>query len=179
MQWRTELRGWLIIQRLMINVVISKMAWIDLERGINIRISNSGDELGILTECSSDAERSRFLRFVTETQLIDSLDTEDVRFSCGQTTNHKSEESHTESFFGALPLSFKTCIRSFVQTYFPVKGLCEAAVPPSCHWLRCRVQQVASPLQRHNQVQSHRFKCNVNRSRSSRLWAWLLSAQRL
>ena len=46
----------------------------------------------VLTKGSSDCQRWRFLGFLTETQLIDSLDTEHIRFSCGQATNHKSEE---------------------------------------------------------------------------------------
>lgn len=46
----------------------------------------------ILTEGSFDSQRCGLLRFFTETQLIDSLDTEHIGFSFGQTTNHKPEK---------------------------------------------------------------------------------------
>lgn len=51
--------------------------------------------LALLTKGSLDSQRCRLLGFITETQLIDSLDAEHVGFSCGQTTNHKPEETQT------------------------------------------------------------------------------------
>lgn len=45
----------------------------------------------ILTERNFDSQRCGLLGFLTKTQFIDSLDTEHIGFSCGQTTNHKPE----------------------------------------------------------------------------------------
>lgn len=52
-----------------------------------------------LTEGSQNSQRSRLLRFLTQTQLIDSLDTEHVGFPFGQTTDHKpaDTESHDKT----------------------------------------------------------------------------------
>lgn len=46
----------------------------------------------ILTEGSLNSQRCGLLGFITKTQLIDSLDTEHIGFSFGQTTNHKPAE---------------------------------------------------------------------------------------
>lgn len=45
----------------------------------------------ILTKSSFDSERCRFLRFITEAQLINGLDAEHVCLSFGQTAHHKSK----------------------------------------------------------------------------------------
>lgn len=50
-----------------------------------------------LTEGSQNSQRCRLLRFITETQLIDSLDTEHVGFSFGQTANHKPAETESHA----------------------------------------------------------------------------------
>lgn len=47
----------------------------------------------ILTEGSLDSQRCRLLGLITKTNLIDSLDTEHIGFSFGQTTNHKPDET--------------------------------------------------------------------------------------
>ena len=47
-----------------------------------------------LTEGRQNSERCRFLRFITKTQLIDSLHTEHIGFSFGQTADNKS--THTD-----------------------------------------------------------------------------------
>ncbi len=50
----------------------------------------------ILTEGSLNSQRCGLLGFITQTQLIDSLDTEHVGFSFGQTTNHEPAQNHVK-----------------------------------------------------------------------------------
>lgn len=64
---------------------------------VTIIIDNNDQNIRILTEGSLNSQRCRLLGFITQTKLIDRLDTEHVGFSCGQTANHKpaETESHT------------------------------------------------------------------------------------
>lgn len=75
----------------------------------------------ILTEGSLNSQRGGLLGFITKTQLIDSLDTEHIGFSFGQTTNNKpaGTESHVKTMSDQTErhLSAVRCVFVWLKTY--------------------------------------------------------------
>lgn len=102
----------------------------------------------ILTESSLNSQRCWLLRFITKAQLIDSLDTENVGFTCGKTTNHKPAETESHAWVSPVclqPTSWErhTFVRS-KHTWCPCE-VCDW--PRSSPWIpshtgRCSSQSV-------------------------------------